>query len=228
MAVWQRKAHVLPVKGMVLTQQHGSYCLLCIGTHALQFLNKHLAWCWCILHEIQTFDNVFCWICVFHGVAISSWQLVVLSGVMPNLWRWQSNSLLSVPVSSQRNMPFSAAAWSSTGLNPVPLPDTPWNTTAPPCTHSLLLGTSENTQSNSICAHPSFFTEKHAVVSWCMVFYMDTIISSWCSMECKICPWQAITTKMLPPQHPPLQQRAPVPFQADSAGSSSYSTWKEP
>ncbi len=81
---------------------------------------------------------------------------------------------------------------------------------------------------------PCFFTEKHAV-SWCMVFYRDTIIPSWHSMEChcasceaKIRPWQAITTKMLPPQHPPLQQRAPVPFQADSAGSSSYSTWKEP
>ncbi|CAK9279294.1 unnamed protein product [Sphagnum jensenii] len=62
-------------------------------------------------------------------------------------------------------MPFSAAAWSSTGLTPVPLPDAPWNTTVPPCTYSLLLGTSDNTQSNSICAHPSFFTEKHAIVS---------------------------------------------------------------
>ncbi len=231
---WQcdkEKLMTFQSKVMVLTQQYGSYCLLCIGTHALQFLNKQLAWRWCILHEVQTFDNVFCWICVFHGVAISSWQLVVLSGVLPNLWRWQSNSLLSVPVSSQRNMPFSAAAWSSTGLTLVPLPDAPWNTTVPPCTYSLLLGTSDNTQSNSICAHPSFFTEKHAIVCWCMVFYRDTIISSWCSMEChcasreaKIRPWQAITTKMLPPQHRPLQQRAPVPFQADSAGSSSYST----
>ncbi|CAK9219893.1 unnamed protein product [Sphagnum troendelagicum] len=35
-------------------------------------------------------------------------------------------------------MPFSAAAWSSTELTLVPLPDAPWNTTVPPWTLSSL------------------------------------------------------------------------------------------